>query len=150
MGRIAKLFTEAGKSAATVGPLDFIFAGADYLQGKNEGEDDMRAALGAGGSFGGGLLGGIAGLAIGGPVGALAGNAIGGFVGGWGADRLDEFLRGDKGLKQPQPQPQQQQQYQQPDKQELYRRMMMQRQQQQFQSPASPNYLENFNRSIGY
>lgn len=94
-GRMAGL----GKFASRVAPV--AFAGLDYAMGKAEGEDDIRAAVGAGGALVGGLKGAAAGAAMGsvaGPVGTVVGGLIGGaagsFAGGWGADRVDDLVRG--------------------------------------------------------
>lgn len=109
MSRIAGLANSIRNSGVRLGPLDAVFAGADYLQGKQDGEDDLRAAAGAAGStlggWGGAMAGGSAGAAIGsvvpglgtaigGAIGAIAGGTLGGFAGGWGADRVDETIRG--------------------------------------------------------
>lgn len=107
MGRFAKGLEYLGKSAVSAGPLDAVFAGFDYADGKAQGEDDIRAGLGAGGAAAGGIGGAMAGAAIGqmaipipgvgAAVGAIAGGMMGGFGGGWGADRVDEAVRGNRG-----------------------------------------------------
>ena len=105
MGRLGNFFTTAGKSATNLGPLDALFAGFDYAGGKAEGEDDIRAAAGAGGSALGGWGGAVGGAAIGTAIlpgigtgiGALVGGGLGGFGGGWGADRIDQAVRGNRG-----------------------------------------------------
>lgn len=81
----------------------------DYSAGKEEGEDDIRAAAGAIGSTAGGLAGAAKGAAIGAGIGSVvpfvgtaAGGLVGGLIGGiggslaggWSADRADEFVRG--------------------------------------------------------
>lgn len=96
-----------GKSVTSLGPMDALGAGFDYAQGKEEGEDDVRAIAGAAGSTAGGWGGAMAGAAlgtaaipipvVGTAVGAIAGSMLGGFAGGWGADRADELIRGKKG-----------------------------------------------------
>lgn len=96
-----------GRSVTSLGPLDALGAGMDYVQGKEEGEDDVRAIAGAAGSTAGGWGGAMAGAAlgtaaipipvVGTAVGAIAGSMLGGFAGGWGADRADELIRGKKG-----------------------------------------------------
>lgn len=103
MSRVASVLGSIGRSATRLGPLDLAFAGMDYAQGKQDGEDDIRAAAGAAGSTAGGWGGALAGAAAGaalGPVGmglgAIAGGMGGSFLGGWGADRADEFVRGDQ------------------------------------------------------
>jgi hypothetical protein len=100
MGRIAR---ELFKSATRLGPLDVLTTGLDYSQGKDEGEDDIRAGVGAVGSTLGGWKGALAGAGAGsafGPVGTVVGGIIGGtaggFLGGWGADRADDLIRGNK------------------------------------------------------
>lgn len=115
MSRIAGLANTIRNSGARLGPLDAVFAFSDYANGKQEGEDDIRAGVGATGStlggWGGALAGGQAGatlgafggpvgIAVGGALGAIAGGTIGGFAGGWGADRVDETIRGKQGNKQ--------------------------------------------------
>lgn len=92
-----------GRSATRLGPFDLLGATLDYAGGKQEGEDDVRAVAGAAGSTAGGLGGALAGAAAGsvlGPVGtavgAIAGATGGGFLGGWGADRVDEGVRGNR------------------------------------------------------
>lgn len=94
-GRMAGL----GKLAGRVAPV--AFAGLDYAMGKAEGEDDIRAVAGAGGALVGGMKGAASGAAMGsvaGPVGTVVGGLIGGtvgsFAGGWGADRVDDLVRG--------------------------------------------------------
>lgn len=97
-------------SGVRLGPLDAAFAGLDYYEGRQQGEDDIRASAGAAGSTAGGWGGAMAGAkigaglgAFGGPVGAVvggtAGSVVGGiagsFAGGYGADRVDETLRGN-------------------------------------------------------
>lgn len=94
LGRIAR-------SATRLGPLDAVFAGLDYAEGKTQGEDDIRALAGATGStlggWGGAVAGGTAGTAILPGVGTVAGAILGGMagstVGGYAADRVDETLR---------------------------------------------------------
>ena len=101
------------QSGVRLGPLDAAFAGYDFYDGKQQGEDNVRAAAGAAGStlggWGGATAGGLAGAAIGsvvpvigtaigGAVGAIAGGMIGGTAGGWGADRVDEAVRGNAGI----------------------------------------------------
>lgn len=112
MGRVANWLGAAGKSATNLGPLDAVFAGFDYMGGKAEGEDDIRAAAGAVGSAAGGWGGAMGGAAtgaaigsivpgigtvIGGGIGALVGGGLGSFAGGWGADRIDQAVRGNRG-----------------------------------------------------
>lgn len=109
MGRITDIANGIRHSGVRLGPLDVVFAGLDYKQGKDEGEDDFRAAGGAGastiGGWGGAVAGGTAGAAIGsvvpglgtaigGAVGAVVGSMGGGFGGGWLFDRADETVRG--------------------------------------------------------
>lgn len=109
----------AGKYA---GPIaNTAFGVLDYADGKAQGEDDIRAAAGAIGSTVGGIGGVAAGAATGAAIGSVipgAGTAIGGLVGGaiglgstliggylgnqvggWAADRTDELIRGNKGVK---------------------------------------------------
>lgn len=96
-----------GRSMTSLGPLDALGAGMDYVQGKEEGEDDVRAIAGAAsstaGAWGGAMAGAALGTAaipipvVGSAVGAIAGSMLGGFAGGWGADRADELIRGKKG-----------------------------------------------------
>lgn len=93
---IRNTFQGLGKSAKTAGPLDLVFSYLDYEAGKAEGEDDIRAAAGAGGSGAGGIIGGVIGSKLG-PLGAIAGNYIGSNVGGWLGDRADELFRGNTG-----------------------------------------------------
>jgi hypothetical protein len=88
-----------GKLAGRAAPV--LFAGLDYATGKAEGEDDIRALAGAGGALVGGMKGAATGAALGsvaGPVGTIVGGLIGGaagsFAGGWGADRIDDVVRG--------------------------------------------------------
>jgi hypothetical protein len=117
MSRTAGLVNWMGKSARGLGPLDAVFALSDYAGGKQEGEDDIRAGVGASGSvlggwggasagaMGGAALGSVVpgvGTVIGGAIGAIAGGIGGGYLGGWGADRADEAIRGDAGLKKQQ------------------------------------------------
>ncbi|MGB6301119.1 MAG: hypothetical protein WBF90_33765 [Rivularia sp. (in: cyanobacteria)] len=97
-------------SGVRLGPLDAAFAGLDYYDGKQQGEDDIRATAGATGStFGGwggamagakigtslGAFGGPLGMAVGGTAGSIVGGIAGSFAGGYGADRVDETLRGN-------------------------------------------------------
>jgi hypothetical protein len=118
MGRIAGIAQGIRNSGARLGPLDAVFAGFDYYDGKQTGEDDIRAAAGAAGStvggWGGALAGGAAGAAagsvvpgigtaIGGAVGAIAGGMGGGFLGGWSADRADELIRSNTSLREATP-----------------------------------------------
>lgn len=93
-----------GRSATRLGPLDLLGGYLDYAGGKQEGEDNVRAAAGAAGSTAGGWGGALAGAAagsailpgIGTAVGAIAGATAGGSLGGWGADRVDEVVRGNR------------------------------------------------------
>lgn len=86
--------------------------GYDYLSGKSEGEDDIRAAGGALSAGAGGWAGATQGAVIGATlgsavpvVGTAAGGIIGGIVGsiggsslgGWAFDRADDFVRGNSG-----------------------------------------------------
>lgn len=107
MGRFAKGLEYLGKSAVSAGPLDAVFAGFDYADGKAQGEDNIRAGLGAGGAAAGGIGGAMAGAAlgqaaipipgVGAAIGAIGFGMLGGFGGGWGADRVDEAVRGNQG-----------------------------------------------------
>lgn len=114
MARLANLAEGIRRSGVRLGPLDAVFAGFDYYDGKQSGEDDIRAGAGAVGStlggWGGAATGAMAGAAIGsvvpilgtavgGAIGAIAGGTIGGFAGGWGADRADELIRGNKQME---------------------------------------------------
>lgn len=75
------------------------------MAGKAEGEDNIRALAGAGGSTAGGWGGAMGGAAIGTAIlpgigtgiGALIGGGLGSFAGGWGADRADQIVRGNRG-----------------------------------------------------
>ena len=111
ISRIARGIRQSG---VRLGPLDAAFTGWDYYDGKQQGEDDIRAAAGAAGStlggWGGaiagaklgtaiGTVGGPVGMAIGGTLGTIGGGLVGGFGAGWGADRADELLRGNAGIK---------------------------------------------------
>lgn len=115
MGRIAGIAEGIRRSGVRLGPLDAVFGGLDYVDGKASGEDDIRAGAGAvgstlggwGGAASGAALGAtigsvvpFVGTAIGGAVGAIAGGSAGGFAGGYGADRLDEIIRGNKKMQQ--------------------------------------------------
>lgn len=115
MARLANLAEGIRRSGVHLGPLDAVFGGLDYYDGKQTGEDDIRAGAGAVGStlggWGGAATGAMAGAAIGsavpiigtaigGAVGAIAGGSAGGFAGGYTADRADELIRGNKGVKQ--------------------------------------------------
>lgn len=114
MARLANLANTIRHSGVRLGPLDAVFAGFDYYDGKQTGEDDIRAGAGAVGStlggWGGAATGAtigaaigsavpIIGTAIGGAVGAIAGGTLGSFTGGWGADRTDELIRGNKQMQ---------------------------------------------------
>lgn len=122
MGAIMNWAQAARNSGARLGPVDAIFAGLDYKQGKDEGEDDLRALGGAGasaagswaGAVSGGTTGAAIGTALGGPVGTVIGGAIGTIGGGlgggnaanWAFDRADEFVRGSQGKAKAQSAPQ--------------------------------------------
>jgi hypothetical protein len=104
-GKFARVATTAGKVAIKVLPV--VDAGLDFTTGLAEGEDVQRAATGAVGSTLGSIVGGIGmGAAAGsifpgigtfaGAVVGLGGAVIGGLIGGYGADRVDEVVRGKK------------------------------------------------------
>lgn len=77
-------------------PTNAAFGLADYAIGKAEGEDDIRAGVGAVGSTIGGAIGGIAGTVLGrNRAASMAGSAAGNFLGGWLGDRADELIRGN-------------------------------------------------------
>lgn len=85
----------AGKYLGPVGSV--LGAGLDYSDGKAQGEDDIRAGVGAAGSAAGGVIGGVLGTALG-PLGTIAGSVVGSTVGGWLGDRADELVRGNTGV----------------------------------------------------
>jgi hypothetical protein len=99
MGRFAFL----GKGLSRGLPI--LGAVGDYADGKAQGEDEIRAGVGAAGSGLGGWGGAAAGAGIGQAlipipgVGAAIGGIVGGiagtFAGGWGADRADDLVRGN-------------------------------------------------------
>jgi hypothetical protein len=107
------IITKPLKAAGRVLPA--VVAGLDYLDGRSQGEDRVRAAVGAGGAAAGAWYGaaqgGMGGAALGaltGPaapiaspvlgfVGAVGGGFAGSGVGGWAADRVDGLIRGDRG-----------------------------------------------------
>jgi hypothetical protein len=82
-----------------LGPLG---VGLDYYEGRRQGEDRVRAAAGSTGAGLGGWGGATVGAAVGtsilpGPgtaIGGIAGGIAGSLGGGWGADRIDEAIRG--------------------------------------------------------
>jgi len=86
----------AGKYLGPVGAV--LGGGFDYADGKAQGEDDIRAGVGAAGSTAGGVAGGVLGSALG-PLGTIAGGVVGSTVGGWVGDRVDELMRGNAGVK---------------------------------------------------
>lgn len=97
MGKVAKVGGAAITPLLTVG---------DYVSGKQEGEDDIRAGIGAAGSGLGGWGGAAAGAAVGTAIMPGVGTAVGGIVGGiggsiaggWTGDRADELVRGNAGI----------------------------------------------------
>ncbi|MBW4696247.1 MAG: hypothetical protein KME27_31420 [Lyngbya sp. HA4199-MV5] len=110
------------KTAGTVGKVAKVavpVAGAvfDFATGLAEGEDPIRAAVGSGGSLGGGAAGLYTGAGIGTAIFPGVGTAIGGglgfvggtILGGWGADRVDEAVRGKQPIDRQREQQAQQQ-----------------------------------------
>jgi hypothetical protein len=104
-GKFVRFATTAVKVATKVLPV--VGAGLDFTTGLAEGEYVQRAATGAAGSTLGSIVGGIGmGAAAGsifsgigtfaGAVVGLGGAVIGGLIGGYGADRVDEAVRGKK------------------------------------------------------
>lgn len=98
MGRFAWLGKGLSRGLPVIGAV------GDYAEGKSQGEDDIRAGVGAAGSALGGWKGAAAGAVagqlaipipiVGGAVGAVAGGIAGAAAGGWGADRVDDLIRG--------------------------------------------------------
>jgi hypothetical protein len=104
MGRFAWLSKGLSRGLPVIGAV------GDYAEGKSQGEDDIRAGVGAAGSALGGWKGAAAGAVagqlaipipiVGGAVGAVAGGIAGAAAGGWGADRVDDLIRGNKNNKE--------------------------------------------------
>ena len=67
------------------GPARALFAGMEYGERKGQGQSEVQALAGTGGSLAGGAGGAVGGGAIGAGIGALLGGAIGFFFAGVGA-----------------------------------------------------------------
>jgi hypothetical protein len=67
------------------GPARALFAGMEYGERKGQGQSEVQALAGTGGSLAGGTGGAVAGGAVGAGIGALLGGAIGFFFAGVGA-----------------------------------------------------------------
>ena len=70
---------------AKTGPLRTLFAGMEYGERKGQGQSEVQALAGTGGSLAGGTGGAVAGGAVGAGAGALIGGAIGFLFAGVGA-----------------------------------------------------------------